>query len=427
MVVSLKNQGVAKFFIASRGMILYCGRGNEFMKLASNFTTNFALFAPGHFATALIVALVVFGAICTASGQAAPRIKVARDSRLGISIKGIGGPQGAEVTRILKNDLDLSGWFAIEDDAPLVVDGSTGGGGLKGRVTDATGTVVLTKVYGGPFRSQVHQFADDIVKTLTNQEGIATSRIAFIGRRTGRKEVYIADYDGSNVQQLTRDGTISVSPALSPDGRFLAYTSYKSGYPDVYLIDLASGARNPIVRSPGTNSGAAFSPDGGRIALTMSKDGNPELYVVGIRGGMARRLTQTRAVESSPGWSPNGAEIVFSSDAGGAPQLFRISSGGGSPIRLNTGYGYCTEPSWSPDGTKIAFNVRAGGMQIAEMNLAGGGVRLLGPGEDPAWGANSRHLVYSTGNAIVLHDTFTGRKTPIITNAGRVSEPSWSR
>ncbi len=400
------------------------------MKRTSFFTIALMPFASPHsrsFAAALVAAVFSCGAVSIASAQAAPRIKVARDSRLGLSVKGIGGPQGAEATRILKNDLDLSGWFALEESAPLIVDGSTGGGGLKGRVTDANGSVVLTKVYGGPFRSQVHQFADDIVKTLTNQEGIATSRIAFIGRRTGRKEVYIADYDGSNVQQLTRDGTISVSPAISPDGRFLAYTSYKSGYPDIYLIDLATGARNPIVRSPGTNSGAAISPDGGRIALTMSKDGNPELYVVGIRGGAARRLTQTRAVESSPSWSPNGAELVYSSDAGGAPQLFRIPSGGGSPTRLNTGYGYCTEPSWSPDGTKIAFNVRAGSMQVAEMNVGGGPVRLLGAGEDPAWGANSRHLVYSTGNAIVLHDSFTGRKTPIITNVGQVSEPSWSR
>ena len=72
-----------------------------------------------------------------------------------------------------------------------------------------------------------------------------------------------------------------MSPALSPDGRRLAYTGYQSGYADIYLVDLTNGARNRIIKFPGTNSGAAFSPDGSRIACTMSKDGNPEIYVTG--------------------------------------------------------------------------------------------------------------------------------------------------
>ncbi len=382
---------------------------------------------PGLSALATVVCVGVQMAGMRLCAQEAPRITVTRDSRLGISIRGIGGPQGGEATNILRNDLDLSGWFVVEANAPLTIDGNTGSGGLQGRVTDSTGAVVLTKVYGGPFRSQVHQFADDIVQTIANRPGIASSKIAFIGRRTGKKEVYISDYDGANVQQMTRDGTISVSPAISPDRRLVAYTSYKSGYPDVYLINLSDGSRRPIVRAPGTNSGASFSPDSSRIALSMSKDGNPELYVVGTGGGGGRRLTRSRAVESSPSWSPNGSEIVFSSDMGGSPQLYRMSAAGGVASRLNTGYGYCTEPSWSPDGSKIAFNARTGGMQVAIMNVSGGGVQLLGAGEDPSWGANSRHIIYATGNAIILHDTFSGRKTPIITNAGRVSEPSWSR
>ena len=118
----------------------------------------------------------------------------------------------------------------------------------------------------------------------------------------------------ANVLQLTHDNAISVSPALSADGRRLAYTGYQSGYADIYLIDLGSGARNRIIKFPGTNSGAAFSPDGNRIACTISKDGNPEIYVTGINGDSPFRLTRSRGVESSPTWSPNGSEIIYSSD-----------------------------------------------------------------------------------------------------------------
>ena len=236
-----------------------------------------------------------------------------------------------------------------------------------------------------------------------------------------------ADYDGANVRQLTKDGSISVAPALAPDGSKLAYTGYQSGYADIYLIELASGSRGPIAKFPGTNSGAAFSPDGAQIACTLSKDGNPELYVMGASGGGARRLTRTRGVESSPTWSPDGSQIIYSSDERGGPQLFKIGAGGGSGQLISTGYNYCTEPSWSPDGRKVAFTARTGGFSIAVKDLEGGATNLLASGEDPAWGADSRHLIFSSGSSIVLLDAQTGRSTPIVTGLGKVSEPTWSR
>ena len=104
--------------------------------------------------------------------------------------------------------------------------------------------------YSGTTKSKAHAFADDIVRTLTGNKGIAGSRIAFVATRSGHKEIYTADFDGSNVQQLTHDDNISVHPSLSADGRKLAYTGYKSGYADIYEIDLASGSRDRIAKYP---------------------------------------------------------------------------------------------------------------------------------------------------------------------------------
>ncbi|HET7239088.1 MAG TPA: hypothetical protein VFI76_08670 [Terrimicrobiaceae bacterium] len=362
-------------------------------------------------------------------GQEAPTITIRKGETTNVALQTLGGSDGAGSTKVLQNDLDLSGWFSLTpaDRASYIISGSASGGTLQGQVTDQRGGIVLQKSYSGGPRVAAHRFADDIVETLTGHKGIASSRIAFVSSRTGRKEIYTSDYDGANVRQLTHDGAISVAPALSPDGRKLAYTGYQSGYADIYLIDLASGARGRIVKFPGTNSGAAFSPNGGQIACTLSKDGNPELYVVGAGGGGARRLTSTRGVESSPTWSPDGSQIIYSSDERGGPQLFRIGAGGGSGQLISTGYNYCTEPSWSQDGKKVAFTARTGGFSIAVKDLQSGATNLVASGEDPVWGPDSRHLIFSTGSSLVLFDVPTGRSVPIVTGLGKVSEPTWSR
>jgi len=365
-----------------------------------------------------------------AVAQDAPTITVRKGDRVSLAVTPLGGASGPNVTKVLQNDLDLAGWFQLVPDArgSYVVGGTAAGGTLQGRVTDNAGATVLSKTYTGDDRSVAHQFADDIVETLTGNRGIANTKIAFVGTASGPKEIYLADYDGNNSRRLTSDRTISVAPSLGPGARSLAYTGYQSGYADVYVIDVASGARQRVVSAPGTNSGAAISPDGGKMALTMSKDGNPELYITGLRGGNARRLTRTRGVESSPTWSPDGREIIYSSDEGGSPQLYRIGAGGGTPRRLNTGFGYCTDPNWSPDGKKVAFTVRSGGgFSIAVMDVNGGGARTVASGQTPVWGRNSRHLIYSAGSSLNLLDVQTGRTTTIVSGLGKVSEPTWSR
>ena len=363
-----------------------------------------------------------------ASAEETPTITVSKGDRINLSLTPLGGGEGAAATKTLQHDLELAGYFTMSANASYTAKGSASGGSLQGQVVDHSGGTVLSKTYSGSALENAHRFADDIVETLTGNKGIAGSKIAFIATRSGKKEVYVGDYDGSNVKQLTHDGVISVHPSISPDGRRIAYTGYQSGYPDVYVIDLASGARNKVVNFPGTNSGASFSPDGGRLALSVSKDGNPELYTVSASGGGARRLTHTHGVESGPTWGPSGDEIIYSSDDHGSPQLYRIAAGGGSGQMISTGHSYCTEPSWSPDGKKVAFNVRGGGeFQIAILDLSGGGTRVLSSGENPAWGADSRHIIFAQSGGLYMLDTVTARKIEILSGVGKITEPSWSR
>ena len=368
-----------------------------------------------------------------AVAQEPATITVQKGAQLNAHISGISGGDGAKAASILANDLTLSSAFALGgmDSANFIISGTSSGGQLQGVVKDRSGNTILEKSYSGDGGSPVHQFADDIVETVTGNRGIATTKLAFVANSSGKKEIYISDYDGANVRQITRDGGISVSPALSPNGRELLYTGYQSGYADIYRIDLSSGARNRIVKSPGTNSGASFAPNGSSFAATLSKDGNPELYLLSLSGGGGRRLTSTRTSESSPSFSPEGDELVYSSDAGGQPQLYRISASGGSGSRINTGYGYCTEPNWSPDGKKIAFNVRNNGnFAIAIYSLGSGATKLVTSGddaEDPTWARDSRHLFFSQDRAVYLLDVQTGKQTKVINGLGKISEPSATR
>lgn len=364
-----------------------------------------------------------------ARAEDAATITVRKGDRVSLAVTPLGGPAGPAVSKVLQNDLDLSGWFQLVPDArgSYLVGGTAAGGSLQGRVTDSSGATILAKTYRGNDREVAHQFADDIVETITGNPGIATTKIAFVGTASGPKEIYFADYDGASARRLTSDRSISVAPSLGPGARQLAYTGYHEGYPDVYVIEVASGARQRVVKAPGTNSGAAISPEGGKMALTMSKDGNPEIYLTGLRGGMARRLTRTRGVESSPTWSPDGSELIYSSDQGGSPQLYRIGAGGGGARMLATGFAYCTDPSWSPDGKKVAFTVRSGGgFSVAVLELGAGAARVVASGQNPVWGRNSRHLIYSSGSNLNLLDLQNGRTTTIVSGLGKVSEPTWS-
>lgn len=398
----------------------------------STMLRNISLAAAGCWAAFSLAVLAPAFVPVAASAADAPTITIRGSGSVSIAMGAFSGPDGAAIAKIVQSDLALSGFFSFTDaaSAPMIIHGASGAS-LEGKVAERSGNTVLMHSYDGDTAAKAHAFANDIIQTLTGAKGLGGSKIAFIAGSGSHKELYMANYDGSNARKLTQDATISAAPAISPDGSKIAYTSYLKGYADIYLVNLASGSRDRIVKFPGTNSGACFSPDGSRIACTCSRDGNPELYTVDTNGGSARRLTHTPGVESSPSWSPDGRELIYSSDDGGSPQLYRISASGGSGRHISTGYGYCTKPNWSPDGKRVAFNVRDGGsFQVAVLDLASGSVRLVtggGEARDPVWGPDSRHLLFTQNGSLMMLDTQNGRKSSLLGGVGSIAEPTWTR
>lgn len=278
-----------------------------------------------------------------------------------------------------------------------------------------------------------HAFADEIMLALTGEKGCFTTHIAYVSSQTGNKEIVIMDWDGHNLLQLTRNGSINLNPDFSPDGREILFTSYKRRNPDLYKRALSNTVEVPVSSRKGLNITGTWSPDGSRIALALSKDGNAEIYTLARDGSHPIRLTHSEAIEVSPVWSPDGTRIAFVSDRLGKPQIFVMNSDGKNVRRLTTAGAYNVNPRWSPKGDKIAYaRMQSGGFQIYTINADGTGDTQLtssGSNENPAWSPDGRFIAFSSkrsGEAIYVMRGDGSGQTRVSRGKGSATQPAWS-
>ena len=271
-------------------------------------------------------------------------------------------------------------------------------------------------------RKIMHRFADEVMEQLTGKRGVAETRLAFLTRTRDGKEMYAVDFDGANVQKLTNERSVILSPDWSPDGRFIVYTSYKEHNPDLILLDPdGRRRRRPLLRLPGINSAPAWSPDGSKISLVLSKDSNSEIYVLN-RWRKLTRLTRHFNIDTSPTWSPDGKKIAFTSDRSGTgrPQIYIMDSTKGDRAgvtRITFQSRYNDNPSWSPDGDKIAFTSMVKGnfqIKIYDLETRKTVVVTSGSGskEEPTWSPDGQFLAYrlTRGRQSAIHIQRIGSK-----------------
>lgn len=394
--------------------------------------------------------LAIFGWLAAGTAVPGADIQVVKKGagKSTIELAGLearGGDAAGTVLRTLENDLRLSGWFTIigAGRGAIAVSGACVQAGkdlsLTCRVVNKgdRGTY-LTRQRSVPVTAAArlaHELADDIVRAVRGVSGIAATRIAMIGLRDGRKDVYVCDADGGDLKRITNDGVPCLGPSWGPAASFLTYTSFRGGFPDVYKIDMESLTRSKVAGYPGLNAGADVSPDGLRMVLTLSKDGNPDLYVVDFEGGTPRRITRTRfAAEASPSWSPDGKQVVFVSDRAGLPQLYILSPRGGRDQRLTYQGRENVTPDWGPDGRIAYSSRRGGGYEICVINpssredvqLTQGG----GDYEDPSWARDGRHIVCTKTvgyrSDLYILDTMGDPPIRLTQMSGDWYSPSWS-
>jgi TolB protein len=350
-------------------------------------------------------------------------------------------------------EVTFPSWNAPPPDAAMLAFGNlrveAGKVTVQGWLYDVKNTAspqVLGKQYtdvatADAARVIAHKFADEIIFRLGGGiPGIAESKIYFVSDRSGHKEIWVMDYDGSNQRQLTHQGSISLSPRISPDGSRLAFSSMtKTGWEILmYSIDL-----NRLVSFPhfgGTNLSPAWSPDGARLAFSSSRGGHSEIYVCDASGGNLHAMTTGRALGVSPAWNrKTGAQIAFVDDSTRLPQVYTMESDGTNQQRMSD-QGYAVDPNWSPNGQFLALAWKRnygpgepGARDIYLMDIASKlWVQLThggGSHDSPSWSPDGRHIVFQadrSGKDEIWMMLADGTKLHQLTFTGHNSQPNWS-
>jgi TolB protein len=337
---------------------------------------------------------------------------------------------------LVKTDLEFSGLFEIQQGSiPLASNGGREGlveirGALlvyrgephfEGRVID-----VSTKQQIGGKRYRIekdrlrrigHHFADEVVRMLTGENGVASTHILFRRKSPDRWEIVMADYDGYNPRVLLRQTVPLVYPRWADDDKGLVYSSFRYGKPDLFIRYLTESASRQLAKYEGLNYSVDWSQKRKLLAATLTKDGNAEIYLLGKDGKVKKRLTHSRAIDVGPSWSPSGREIVFTSDRGASPQLYIMGADGSNVRRLTFQGAYNASPAWSPKGDYIAFASRIDGFfHLCTIRPDGSDfTRLTREAvnhEDPGWAPNGRHIMCTEQrggeNVITIIDIGTG-------------------
>lgn len=248
-------------------------------------------------------------------------------------------------------------------------------------------------------RALAHQISDDIVEVLTGEKGINQTKILFLMKKGGSKEVLISDYDGYNLGQYTKTGELHLSPAWDTRGKDIMFTLYKGANLYLYSMDLITRNFSVFSGSPGMNTAPAWSHDGSKLALVLTKTGSPEIYTMDRDTKILTRLTVSGFVETSPSWSPTGKEIAFVSDRSATPQIYIMGNDGSDVQRLTFSGTNNTSPCWSPKGDRIAYVSQESNSscQIYTISVNGEDEVCLtydGNNEEPSWSPDGLHLCF---------------------------------
>ena len=207
---------------------------------------------------------------------------------------------------------------------------------------------------------------------------------------------------------VTSFAGVQAQPALSPDGRSVAYISNRDGYYNVYVGLVHGGEPVQITHDAAMKAHPSWSPDAGMLAYSQLNDsGEWDIWEVPALGGLPRKVVLNAA---DPAWTPDGHSIVYRNL--NDEQIWIAGAEGESAHALVHGvpYRWETEPRVSPDGRTVAFAVRSTGGPYGELGIADvstGTVRLLTNDNalalSPVWSPDSRSVYFSSSRGGTLN------------------------
>ena len=199
------------------------------------------------------------------------------------------------------------------------------------------------------------------------------------------------------------DGYLS-GPALSPDGKMLAYVQGASGKHDLYVSRLSGGEHLRLTNDGTQKDEPQFSPDGEKIAFIRyeANTNKPELCLIPALGGNVIPLLPWA---ENPSWSPDGSRLVFIVRKPGDPEMLVTSAADGSEphiiLKADDVYPFFGRANWSPDGKLVAASRSRGGMNREIWTLPAQGGEPVRLTKDPQGVVNDSPVFTPDGRGVV--------------------------
>ncbi len=157
------------------------------------------------------------------------------------------------------------------------------------------------------------------------------------------------------LRRLTSDPGLTFQPALSRDGRLVAYASDRGGNQglDIWVQQVPAGLPVRLTDNPADDLEPSFSPDGTAIAYRAEGEADG-VYLVPALGGKRTLLARGGY---RPRFSPDGTRIAYWTGERSirTAKIFLVPSNGGNSVQFQPAFRYAAYPIWSPDGRRIAF------------------------------------------------------------------------
>ena len=258
-------------------------------------------------------------------------------------------------------------------------------------------------------------------------------------------DIYVVSVAGGARHALTDAPEQEYFPALSPNGRRIAYVRDAEPDPQLWLMNSDGSGQHQLTTSPGEKLRPLWSPDGRRIAFMVWNRSlcEPEIvlwcpytdiWTIKPDGSGERKLA-ARAMQ--PAWSRDGKRLLFQDFQPYTPSTataVRVARSDGSGARTifrgTMEQAFRSPPAWSPDGKKIAFGTTTPALEhrVQVVNPDGSGRRRLAVGLYPAWGPAGRSIAVEQDTGVFVRPLGHGRERRVGGRAGfGGSCPTWSR
>ncbi len=218
----------------------------------------------------------------------------------------------------------------------------------------------------------------------------------------GYAHLFLFDPVSQSFVRLTNGQWNDVAPALSPDGRTLAFASDRNNYWDLYLLDLPSGEVQQITATPNYENAPSWSPDGQWLAYEAYAGDNLDIFILNVTDLTQPpiRLTEHPATDFRPAWAPNGRQIAFVSTRSGQSDIWiaNLDIPGDDRFFNLTNSPAAREdyPVWSPAGDQLLFSrleFGTGLQSLVRWQASTGNLRPAGNGWLGAWAPDGGRLV----------------------------------